>query len=91
MSNYPTPRPPAGSSPPDPDPLPLRWGVILMGALVASFIVGVLVFLQTGLWPAALLAALTGAGVVTRALHAILGPLSYSLDEDREVARRRSR
>jgi hypothetical protein len=63
-------RPPSPSSP---DPLPLRWAVIFTGALVASLLMGTLTFVQTGLWPATLLAALTAAGVTVPALHAILG------------------
>jgi hypothetical protein len=41
--------------------------------LVAGVLVGVLTFAQTGLWPAALLAALTATGVAVPALHAMLG------------------
>jgi hypothetical protein len=66
------PTPPPSASPPDPL-LPLRWAVILTGALVAGVLVGVLTFAQTGLWPAALLAALTATGVAVPALHAMLG------------------
>ncbi|HEY6423412.1 MAG TPA: hypothetical protein VIY28_09250 [Pseudonocardiaceae bacterium] len=47
--------------------------MILTGALVVGALVGVLTFAQTGLWPAALLAALTAAGVAVPALHAMLG------------------
>jgi hypothetical protein len=58
----------------EPDPLPLRWGLILLAALVIGLVVGLLTFATSGLWPAALLAALTVAGVAVPALHRILGP-----------------
>jgi len=64
-------RPLPSTSPPE--PLPLRWAVILTGALVAGALVGMLIFIQTGMWPAALLAALTTAGMAVPALHAMLG------------------
>jgi len=63
---------PIPPSSPSPEPLPLRWGVIFTGALVIGLLVGVLAFLQTGLWPATLLAALAAAGGSVPALHALL-------------------
>lgn len=59
------------SSPPD--PLPVRWAVILLAAVVVALAVGVLTFQQAESWPAALLAALGAGGSVVPALHHVLG------------------
>ncbi|QXJ22180.1 hypothetical protein AGRA3207_003141 [Actinomadura graeca] len=58
---------------PSSDPLPVRWAVILMGALVASALVGALTLAQTASWPGALLAALGAGGSAVLALHQMLG------------------
>ncbi|MYS22726.1 hypothetical protein GA0115240_14422 [Streptomyces sp. DvalAA-14] len=66
----------SGPTPPPrpPDPLPLRWAVIFLGALVGGLLVGSLTFLQTTSWPATLLAALGTFGATVPALHTLLGP-----------------
>ena len=60
-------------SPSNPDALPMRWAVILMAALVVALLVGALTFAQTVSWPAALLAALAGAGMTITGLHQMVG------------------
>lgn len=55
-----------------PGPLPLRWAVIFIGALVVCLFVGGLAFVQTRSWPAALRAALSAAGATVVALHVLL-------------------
>ncbi|WP_157430676.1 hypothetical protein [Actinomadura macra] len=59
-------------SPPSPDPLPVRWALIFMGALVAAALVGALTLVETASWPAALLAALGAGGTAILALHQTL-------------------
>lgn len=57
---------------PSPAPLPLRWAMILLVALVAALLTGMLTFAQTTSWPAALLAASGAAGATVLAAHQIL-------------------
>ena len=45
-----------------PDPLPLRWALILLFAAMIAVLAGGLTLLQAGSWPTALLAALGAAG-----------------------------
>ncbi|WP_204003784.1 hypothetical protein [Virgisporangium aurantiacum] len=52
--------------------LPLRWAVILLLAALVGVVVAGLTVLQTGSWPAALLAALTGTGAAITTGHQIL-------------------
>jgi hypothetical protein len=56
-----------------PDPLPMRWAVILVTAVVVSLLVGALTFMQTLSWPATLLAALGAGAMAIPALHQVLG------------------
>jgi hypothetical protein len=56
-----------------PEPLPLRWGLILIGALAVAALVGALTLTQTADWPAAILAALAAGGATIAALHGLLG------------------
>jgi hypothetical protein len=56
-----------------PSPFPLRWAVILMGALLAGLVIGGLTFLQAVNWPAAVLAGLVAAGAAVPVLHSVLG------------------
>jgi hypothetical protein len=57
---------------PSPDPLPLRWALILLAAVVAALSIGVLTFAETASWPAALLAAAGAAGATIPAVHRVL-------------------
>lgn len=57
---------------PSPDPLPLRWAIILLVAVVAALLTGTLTFAQSASWPAALLAAAAAAGGTIPAAHQIL-------------------
>lgn len=57
---------------PAPDPLPLRWAMILLAAVVAAVVIGALTFAQTANWPAALLAAAGAAGMTIPAAHRVL-------------------
>jgi hypothetical protein len=57
---------------PSPDPLPLRWALILVVAVVAGLLIGVLTFAKTANWPAALLAAAGVAGATIPAAHRVL-------------------
>lgn len=57
---------------PSPDPLPLRWAMILLVAVVAGLLTGALTFAQTARWPAALLAASGAAGATIPAAHRVL-------------------
>ncbi|MFG2045640.1 hypothetical protein [Dactylosporangium sp. NPDC048998] len=61
------------SSPLSPTPLPMRWVLIFVAAAVVALLVGMLTFVQTVSWPAALLAALGSAGAAIRVLHQVLG------------------
>lgn len=61
------------SSSQPPDRLPLRWGVILISALLVAFLVGALTFAQMASWPGTILAALTAGGATVPALHQLLG------------------
>jgi hypothetical protein len=61
------------TNPSAPSPLPTRWALILVSALVAALFVGALTFMQTVSWPAALLAAFAAAGTTVPTLHQILG------------------
>ncbi|MEU7907107.1 hypothetical protein [Actinoplanes sp. NPDC049118] len=56
-----------------PEPLPIRWAVIFLCAALFGVIVGGFTLAQTAGWPAAILAALVGAGPAVPALHRILG------------------
>jgi hypothetical protein len=60
------------SSSSSPDPLPIRWALILLAAVVIALIVGGLTFLQTASWPATLLAALGAGGMSVPVLHGLL-------------------
>jgi hypothetical protein len=55
-------------------PLPIRWAMILVSAMMLGMLVGILTYLETGTWPATLLAALGAAGAAVPALHKMLGP-----------------
>lgn len=58
---------------PTPEPFPIRWALILMIAMVFAVIIGMLTYLETNNWPAALLAALAAAGTAVPVLHHLLG------------------
>jgi hypothetical protein len=70
FSKTPASEPPQSTSP---DPLSMRWAMILQIAAVAGSLVGALTFAQTRSWPAALLAGLGAAGVSLPVSHQILG------------------
>ncbi|WP_330186237.1 hypothetical protein KZZ52_57275 [Dactylosporangium sp. AC04546] len=55
-------------------PLPIRWAMILVIAMAVGTLVGILTYLETGTWPATLLAAFGAAGAAVPTLHKILGP-----------------
>lgn len=57
---------------PAPEPLPLRWAMILLVAGVAALLTATLTFAETASWPGALLAALGAAGLTVPAAHRIL-------------------
>ncbi|MFF0151535.1 hypothetical protein [Micromonospora sp. NPDC005203] len=61
------------SSPSSGAPLPTRWAVILMIAMMFAMLVGILTFMQTGSWPSTLLAALGAGGAAVPALNQMLG------------------
>jgi hypothetical protein len=61
------------TTPSSPDPLPLRWAVILLAASLVALLVGALTSAQTGSPPAAVLAALTAFGVAVPGLHGVVG------------------
>ena len=61
------------SRPTPPDPLPLRWAVILIAAGIAGWAFGQLTLAETASWPASLLTGLATAGLTVRGLHPILG------------------
>ena len=61
---------PSSSSP---AALPMRWALIFVAAGLVALVVGALTFVQTGLWPAALLAALASTGTAICGLHQIVG------------------
>jgi hypothetical protein len=63
----PTRQPPVSS----PDPLPIRWALILLAALDIGVIFGGLTFTMSGIAPA-LLAALSASGVTVVGLHKLL-------------------
>jgi hypothetical protein len=67
MIHFPSPIPPH-----EPEPLPLRWVVILLAAAFVAATFGILTGLSTG-WPAGVLAALSAAGATVSALHRMLG------------------
>jgi hypothetical protein len=55
------------------DPLPLRWALILLIAVVVAALAGGLTFAHTADWPAAMLAALGAAGAAVPVSHEVLG------------------
>ena len=56
-----------------PSPLTILWALILLAALLAALIFGLLTYLETkGSWPAALLAALSAAGATALGAHQLL-------------------
>jgi len=55
-----------------PSPLPMRWALIFVAAVVVALLVGVLAFAQTANWPTSLLAAFASAGAAIPALHQVL-------------------
>lgn len=57
----------------NPEPLPVRWAIILVTAVVAAALVAGLTLLQTTSWPAAVLAALAAAGMTVSGLHQVVG------------------
>src|SRR3954447_5330256 len=62
--------------PTPPDPLPLRWAVVLLsGAILAivGWAFGQLTLAETASWPTALLTGLAAAGVTVRGMRPILG------------------
>ena len=59
--------------PPSPDPLPIRWVVILLAAGLVALSVGALTFAQSTSWPASLLASLAASGATIVAGHQIMG------------------
>jgi hypothetical protein len=59
--------------PTPPDPLPLRWAVILISAAIVGWAFGQLTLAETASWPTALLTGLAAAGVTVRGMHPILG------------------
>jgi hypothetical protein len=56
-----------------PEPLPMRWAVILLAGLLFALLAGALTLAETSSWPATLLAGLAAAGVTITALHQMLG------------------
>jgi hypothetical protein len=54
------------------DRLPARWALILLGAVVAGSLTGVLTYAESGTWPAALLVALAASGATISALHQVI-------------------
>lgn len=56
-----------------PDPLPMRWAVILLIAAMIGLATGALTFMQTAGWPAAILAALGASGSAVPVLHQVIG------------------
>ena len=56
-----------------PDPLPMRWAVIIIAATVIALLAGALTFAETQSWPAALLAGFGAAGLAVPALHQVVG------------------
>jgi hypothetical protein len=58
--------------PPCSGPLPLRWALILLAAVVAAALTGALTFAETASWPAALLTAAGVAGATIPAGHRVL-------------------
>lgn len=58
----PPPQPAAPPGPASPERLSLRWALILLAAIVAGLIAGLLTFAQTHNWPATLMAALAASG-----------------------------
>ncbi|MET8452313.1 hypothetical protein [Streptomyces sp. NPDC005209] len=65
----PTPPPPP---PPPPERLSLRWALILLAAVVAGLLVGLLTYAQSRNWPASLLAALGASGAALVSLPLLL-------------------
>ena len=63
----------SSSSSSAPDPLPLRWAIILMVAGVVAMLIGALTFMQTGSWLATLLAALGTGGMSIPVVNQVLG------------------
>ena len=55
-----------------PDPLPMRWAIILIIGGVIAMLVGALTFIQTGSWPGTLLAALGAGGLSIPIVNQIL-------------------
>ena len=61
------------SLPSNSEPLPMRWAVIFLGALLVALLAGALTLAETTSWPAALLAGLAATGATATALHQFLG------------------
>ncbi|CAL9667333.1 hypothetical protein [Streptomyces sp. Tu 3180] len=57
---------------PTPDRLSLRWALILLAAVVAGLLAGLLTYAQSGDWPGSLLAALGASGAALVALPLLL-------------------
>ncbi|MEU6089808.1 hypothetical protein ABZ865_23950 [Streptomyces sp. NPDC047085] len=57
---------------PPPERLSLRWALILLAAVVAGLLAGLLTYAQSRNWPASLLAALGAAGAALVGLPPLL-------------------
>jgi hypothetical protein len=56
-----------------PEPLPCRWAIIFLAAVVAAMLVGGLTLLQLASWPGAALAASAAGAATVCGLHRLLG------------------
>jgi hypothetical protein len=57
---------------PPPDRLSLRWALILLAAVVAGLLAGLLTYAESANWPGSLLAALGASGATLVALPLLL-------------------
>lgn len=57
---------------PPPERLSLRWALILLAAVVAGLLAGLLTYAQSGSWPGSLMAALGASGAALVGLPLLL-------------------
>lgn len=57
---------------PTPERLSLRWALILLAAVVAGLLTGLLTYAQSGSWPESILAALGASGATIVSLPLLL-------------------
>lgn len=65
-------RMPEPTSPTPPERLSLRWALILLAAVVAGLLAGLLTYAQSRNWPASILAALGASGAALVSLPLLL-------------------